>query len=54
MVNDLSNHIADLREMCIKTIELLDDLKEKGKISEEEYQKHVSLKKKFLKDTSLR
>jgi hypothetical protein len=54
MVYDLLDHIEDLRELCIKTIELLDDLKEKGEISEEEYQKHTYIKKKFLNDTLLR
>lgn len=52
MIYDTSNSVADLRELSLKMIEILDNLREKGMLSEEEYQKHVSLKKKFLDDTS--
>ncbi len=39
---------VELKVLCIKMIELLTKLKEKGITSEEEFEKHVALKKKFL------
>lgn len=41
---------VELKVLCIKMIDLLNMMKEKGITSEEEYKKHVELKKKFLQD----
>jgi len=38
----------ELIECCSLMIKLLDKLLEQGKITEEEYQKHILLKKEFL------
>lgn len=46
---DSDIHYKDaLRELCIKMIELLDELKDNGSIGEKEYQEHVCKKKEFL------
>lgn len=39
-----------LKNLCIKVIDLLGELRKNGSISEDEYQKNVFLKKKFLED----
>ncbi len=38
----------DLYEMCFRVLQLLDVLKEKGLISDSEYEMHVKLKKLFI------
>jgi hypothetical protein len=38
----------DLYEMCLCLLQLLDNLKEKGMISDSEYEMHVKLKKLFI------
>jgi hypothetical protein len=51
-VNNMDNNINDskdlLKELCIKVINLLNELKENGSIDEEEYQKNIRKKKEFL------
>jgi len=39
-----------LTECCTLMIRLLDKLLEQGSITEEEYSKHIALKKKFLEE----
>ena len=39
-----------LADCCLQMIKLLDQLLEQGMITEEEHEKHVALKKKFLED----
>ncbi|WP_156943730.1 hypothetical protein [Alkaliphilus transvaalensis] len=41
---------VELKVLCIKMIDMLDKMREQGITSEEEYQRHVELKKKFLQD----
>jgi|GEM_PF-3117774 len=43
--------IATLQQLCIDLINKLEELRNKGMITEEEYLKQTYLKKKFLKDT---
>jgi hypothetical protein len=38
----------NLTELCVKIMDLLDDLKDKNLIDEEEYEKHVYNKKIFF------
>jgi hypothetical protein len=48
---DMDNNLYyknTLRQLCIKMIELLDELKVNGLIGEEDYQQHVCKKKDFL------
>ncbi|WP_176461718.1 hypothetical protein [Anaeromicrobium sediminis] len=48
MCDELNDIETELKMFCIKLISMFDELKEKGLLSEEEYLKHVILKKKFL------
>ncbi|KPU43817.1 hypothetical protein OXPF_26770 [Oxobacter pfennigii] len=48
MDDKLVNYGEKLKELCTIITGIFDDLKSKGKISEEEYIKHTELKKKFL------
>jgi len=41
---------VELKVLCIKMIDMLNKLKENGITSEDDYKKHVELKKKFLQD----
>ena len=43
-----NNYENTLKELCITMIDLLNKLKENGVIDEEEYQKNICKKKKFL------
>lgn len=48
-MNDKSAEYEEkLKEMCLTMVSIFDGLREKGKISEEEYYKHTEIKKKFL------
>ena len=48
---DYNDHYKDiLKELCIKMIKLLDELKANGSIGEKEYQEHICKKKDFLND----
>ena len=48
MRNNLNDCEELLKELCIKVIDLLNELKENGLIDEEEYQKNICKKKEFL------
>ncbi|MBM7615189.1 hypothetical protein [Alkaliphilus hydrothermalis] len=41
---------VELKLLCVKMIDLLNELKEKGITSEDDYKKYVELKQKFLQD----
>ena len=42
-----------LTESCMLMIKLLNQLLEENKITQQEYEQHVAVKKKFLEDTQL-
>lgn len=48
MSKDINKVEDDIRNLCIEMICLLDKLKQKGLIDDEEYQRHIREKKKFL------
>lgn len=43
-----SGQDEQLKEMCITMIKLLDKLRNEGKISDEEYNEHIRVKKQFV------
>ena len=43
-----SGQDEQLKEMCITMIKLLDKLRNEGKISDEEYNEHIRVKKQFI------
>lgn len=51
MDEDMEKCEDDLKELCNKMIYLLNYLKDKELIQDEEYKKQVSLKKRFLDNT---
>jgi flagellar biosynthesis regulator FlaF len=51
MNEDMEKCEDNLRELCNKMICLLDQLRDKGLIHEEEYKRQVNLKKRFLNNT---
>ena len=48
MYNNINNCDDLLKELCIKVIDLLTELKDNGLIDEEEYKKNIYRKKMFL------
>ncbi|WP_183108752.1 hypothetical protein [Thermohalobacter berrensis] len=43
---------SELKELCLKMINIFSHYKEKGIIDQDEYEKHTRLKKDFIKNTS--
>lgn len=51
MDEDMGKCEDDLKDLCNNMIYLLNQLKDKGLIKEEEYERHMYLKKRFLNNT---
>lgn len=47
---EMKDQVNQIKELCNQFVDFFDDLKTKGNLSEKEYIKHTSLKKKFLND----
>lgn len=51
MDEDMEKCEDNLKDLCNNMIYLLNELKDKGLIQEEEYKKHIYLKKQFINNT---
>lgn len=51
MDGDMEKCEDNLKDLCNNMIYLLNELKDEGLIQEEEYERHIYLKKKFLNNT---
>lgn len=51
MEEDMEKCEDNLKELCNNMIYALNKLRDKGLINEEEYERHVYLKKQFLNNT---